>query len=143
MVRDTRPSQNASSHQIWNYYLKEYRRYAPNTKRDGRTDSAITICLPKFLWGHKNNTEITKMVNKRSTALERSVKIFYGGLKPVSRRVNLTLSSDVDQDIIEVAKDNVQSKAVGSLFIVVPITCDGSVIGPCFVMQCLLQPFSW
>ena len=23
-------------------------------KRDGRTDSAITICLPKFLWGHKN-----------------------------------------------------------------------------------------
>ena len=21
---------------------------------DGRTDSAITICLPKFLWGHKN-----------------------------------------------------------------------------------------
>ena len=22
-------------------------------KRDGRTDSAITICLPKFLWGHK------------------------------------------------------------------------------------------
>ena len=22
---------------------------------DGRTDSAITICLPKLLWGHKNN----------------------------------------------------------------------------------------
>ena len=22
-------------------------------KWDGRTDSAITICLPKFLWGHK------------------------------------------------------------------------------------------
>ena len=20
---------------------------------DGRTDSAITLCLPKFLWGHK------------------------------------------------------------------------------------------
>ena len=109
MVRDTRPSQNASSHQIWNYYLKEYRRYAPNTKRDGRTDSAITICLPKFLWGHKNNTEITKMVNKRSTALERSVKIFYGGLKPVSRRVNLTLSSDVDQDIWASTRVNLSS----------------------------------
>ena len=29
-------------------------------KRDGRTDGAITICLPKFLWGHKNvlNIEI-------------------------------------------------------------------------------------
>ena len=27
-------------------------------KRDGRTDSAITICLPKFLWGHKKNIDI-------------------------------------------------------------------------------------
>ena len=54
MVRDTPPFQDASTHQIWYSYLKEYRRYAPDTKRDGRTDSAITICLPKFLWGHKN-----------------------------------------------------------------------------------------
>ena len=54
MVRDTRPSQDASTQQIWNSYLKEYRRYAPDMKRDKRTDSAITICLPKFLWGHKN-----------------------------------------------------------------------------------------
>ena len=54
MVRDTPPSQDASTHQIWNSYLKEYRRYALDTKRDGWTDSAITICLPKFLWGHKN-----------------------------------------------------------------------------------------
>ena len=58
MVRNTLPSQDASTHQIWNSYLKEYRRYGPDTKAgltDGRTDfSAITICLPKFLWGHKN-----------------------------------------------------------------------------------------
>ena len=61
MVRDTPPSQDASTHQIWNSYLKEYRRYGPDTKAgrthggtDGQTDSAITICLPKFLWGHKN-----------------------------------------------------------------------------------------
>ena len=53
MVCDTPPSQDASTHQIWNSYLKEYRRYAPDTKRDGRTESAITICLPKSLWGHK------------------------------------------------------------------------------------------
>ena len=121
MVRDTPPSQDASTHQFWNSYLKEYRRYAPDTKRDGwtdrrtdivttiktksevkvkvtvtrkwyatlrhpkmhphtkfgiptsknigdmhrtrsgtdgRTDSAITICLPKFLLGHKNNSRI-------------------------------------------------------------------------------------
>ena len=53
MVRDTPSSQDASTHQIWNSYLKEYRRYAPDTKPDGRTDTrtdwrtegAITICL--------------------------------------------------------------------------------------------------
>ena len=37
MVRDTSPSQDAYTHQIWNFYLKEYRRYAPDIKRDGRT----------------------------------------------------------------------------------------------------------
>ena len=37
MVWDTPPSQDASTHQIWNSYLKEYRRYAPDMKRDGRT----------------------------------------------------------------------------------------------------------
>ena len=37
-------------------------------------------------------------VHKRRTALEWSVKYFTGGLKPVKRCTNLTLSSDVDQD---------------------------------------------
>ena len=37
MVSDTRPSQDASTHQIWNSYLKEYRKYAPDMKLDGRT----------------------------------------------------------------------------------------------------------
>ena len=31
-------SQDVSTHQIWNSYLKEYRRYVPDTKLDGRTD---------------------------------------------------------------------------------------------------------
>ena len=43
MVRDTPPSQDASTHQIWNAYLKEYRRYAPNMKRDGRT---VRLLMP-------------------------------------------------------------------------------------------------
>ena len=53
MVRDTPPYQDASTYQIWDSYLKEYRRYALDTKRDGRmdrrtlrVDSVITICLP-------------------------------------------------------------------------------------------------
>ena len=33
----------------------------------------------------KHTTEITWMIHKRCTALERSVKYFTGGLKPVSR----------------------------------------------------------
>ena len=43
MVRNTPPSHDASTHQIWNSYLKEFRRYAPDTKWDGRTDIVITI----------------------------------------------------------------------------------------------------
>ena len=31
MVCDTPPSQDAYTHRIWNSYLKEYKRYAPNT----------------------------------------------------------------------------------------------------------------
>ena len=38
MLRDTLLSQYASTHQILNSYLKEYRRYALDRKRDGRTD---------------------------------------------------------------------------------------------------------
>ena len=32
MVCDTPPSQDVSTDQIWNSYLKEYRRYGPDTK---------------------------------------------------------------------------------------------------------------
>ena len=46
---------------------------------------------PVYQW------ESDKLTVKRSTALERSVKYFTGGLKPVSRR-QLTLNLDVDQD---------------------------------------------
>ena len=46
MVRDTPPSQDASTHQIWNSYLKEYRRYAPDTKRDGQTDGQCDNYMP-------------------------------------------------------------------------------------------------
>ena len=45
MVRDTLSSQDASTHQIWNSYLKEYRRYAPDTKRDGHTDGRTVRLL--------------------------------------------------------------------------------------------------
>ena len=33
MVRDTPPSQDAFPHQIWNSHLKEYRRYAQDSKQ--------------------------------------------------------------------------------------------------------------
>ena len=62
----------------------------------GDHKASINRCARKHI--NKNKTEITYMIHKRSTTLERSVKKNYGGLKPVSLRANLTLSSDVDQD---------------------------------------------
>ena len=38
MVRDSLLSQDAFTRLIWNSYLKEYRRYAPDRKRNGWTD---------------------------------------------------------------------------------------------------------
>ena len=43
MVRDTQPSQDAFTHQIWNVYLKEYRRYAPDSKQFLETRSEVKV----------------------------------------------------------------------------------------------------
>ena len=48
MVRNTLPSQDASTHQIWNFYLKECRRYAQDTKRDGQTVRLLYASLSSF-----------------------------------------------------------------------------------------------
>ena len=45
----------------------------------------------------KHETQITKMIHKRSTAFERSVNILLEGLNQFHSAI-LTLSSDVDQD---------------------------------------------
>ena len=64
ILRDTFLSQYASTHQIWNSYLKEYRRHdrtgsgtdgLTGGRMDGGMDKAITICLSQFLWGHKDS----------------------------------------------------------------------------------------
>ena len=43
MVCDTPPSQDASTHQIWNSYLKEYRRFVPDSMRVLETRSEVKI----------------------------------------------------------------------------------------------------
>ena len=43
MVLDTPPSQDAFSHQIWNSYLKEYRRYAQDSKQFLETRSEVKV----------------------------------------------------------------------------------------------------
>ena len=60
MVCDTPSSQNAFTYQIWNSYLKEYRRYAPNSMHFLETRSEVkfkvtvtqlwyaTLCHPKM-----------------------------------------------------------------------------------------------
>ena len=41
MVRDTPPSQDVSTHPIWNSYLKEYRRCAPDSMQFLETRSEV------------------------------------------------------------------------------------------------------
>ena len=41
MICDTPPSQDISTHQIWNSYLKEYRRYVPDTMQFLETRSEV------------------------------------------------------------------------------------------------------
>ena len=57
MVRDTPLSQDVSTYQIWNPYLKESRRYAPDTKRDGqmhgRTDGRMEGRTVQLLYASK------------------------------------------------------------------------------------------
>ena len=45
------PSQDASTHQFWDVYLKEYRRYAPDTKWDGLTVRLQLHMPPKVPFG--------------------------------------------------------------------------------------------
>ena len=43
---------------LYTFCTLRHPKMHPHTKfgipRDGRMESAITTCLPKFLWGHKN-----------------------------------------------------------------------------------------
>ena len=41
MICDTPSSQDAFTHQIWNSYLKEYRRYAPDSMQFVETRSEV------------------------------------------------------------------------------------------------------
>ena len=41
MVCDIPPSKDVSTHQIWNSYLKEYRRYAPDSMQFLETRSEV------------------------------------------------------------------------------------------------------
>ena len=61
-----------------------------------KSPALLTYVSPLF----RIMNPLKRKSSKRSTALERSVHVQYftGGLKPVSRRDNLSLSSDVDQD---------------------------------------------
>ena len=44
IICETPPSQDAYTHQIWNSYLKEYKRYAPNTKiLKTRSEVKVTV----------------------------------------------------------------------------------------------------
>ena len=62
-------------------------------------DNKATMNRRESMTNRRYKYNVTQIIQKRSTALEWSVKHFTGGLKLVSRRANLTPSSDMDQDI--------------------------------------------
>ena len=66
MLRDTPSSQDASTHQIWNSYLKEYRRYAPDTKRDGRTHGRTDGRTVRLLYASQSSFGGIKINKKRT-----------------------------------------------------------------------------
>ena len=53
MVGDTPPSQDVSTHQIWNSYLKEYRRYAPDSMQflETRSEVKLKVTVTQLLYG--------------------------------------------------------------------------------------------
>ena len=73
LLRDILLSQYASTHQIWNSYLKDegdmhWTGSGMDRLTDGQTDGgmdkAITISLPQFLWVH-NNSFVKKKLSSR------------------------------------------------------------------------------
>ena len=45
IVCDTQPSQDALTYQIWNFYLKEYRRYEPESLLILETRSEVKVTV--------------------------------------------------------------------------------------------------
>ena len=73
MKSDTSSSQGASTHQIWNSYLKEYKRYAPDTiirktKSEVKVKAIVTkkwyvaLCHPKMHLHTKFGIPISKNI---------------------------------------------------------------------------------
>ena len=48
MVHGISPSKDASIHRIWNSYLKEYRRYAPDSMQILEIRSEVKVSDPKM-----------------------------------------------------------------------------------------------
>ena len=64
----------------------------PDGQTDGRTDSAITICLPKFLWGHKNKVSKQK---PSVSSVKNPVQLV--NVEPSALDINKSTSLEISQ----------------------------------------------
>ena len=67
MVHDTLPSKDASTHLIWNSYLKEYRSFAPDLTQILETRSEVKVTVTKKWNGTIRNSKVhshTKLPSK-------------------------------------------------------------------------------
>ena len=55
---DTPPSQDAFRHQIWNSYLKEYRRYAPDSMQFLETRSEVKVTVTQLWYATLPNSKM-------------------------------------------------------------------------------------
>ena len=60
MVCDTPPFQDAFTHEIWNSYLKEYRRYAPDSVHflETKLDVKFKVTVAQLWYGTLSHPKI-------------------------------------------------------------------------------------
>ena len=81
MVCDTPPFQDAFTHKIWNSYLKEYRRYAPDTMQflETRSEVKFKVTVTQLWYGtlpHPKMHTHTKFEIPTSNNIRDMLRIF-------------------------------------------------------------------
>ena len=103
MVCDTLSSQDTFKHQIWNSYLKEIRRYAPDMKRDGRTVRLLYASQSSFGGikisdAYANQNSIRIYCREDGYISSRDIQLLQGKVSQLENE--LWLANNLIQDLL-------------------------------------------